>query len=93
MPANVGDLYSTLHLTWQTFGGTLQNEHPLELPKFELTLTVVLLLKQDHLLWDSSRAPDERRLQQLVKVRGSTLQSSLPILLPSLPTFPSARSI
>lgn len=25
---------------------------------------------QDHLLWDSSRAPDDRRLQQLVKASG-----------------------
>lgn len=36
----------------------------------ELHPEFVTLFPQDHLLWDASRAPDERRLQQLVKASG-----------------------
>lgn len=34
------------------------------------------IIAQDHLLWDASRAPDERRLQQLVKASGRALKCS-----------------
>lgn len=41
-------------------------------PNPELGPAFVIFMAQDHLLWDSSRAPDERRLQQLVKASGHT---------------------